>query len=73
MFGPLAAAGQTVDRRKWVAFHALDGSPIWPRGPRPVRIGRRVLLEEGELERFVAGAKESGEPEDQKEKETKNQ
>ena len=40
---------------------------------RAVRIGRRVLLEEGELERFVAGAKASGEPEDQQEKETKNQ
>ena len=29
----------------------------------PVRIGRRVLLEEGELERFVAEAKSVAHPE----------
>ena len=27
---------------------------------RPVRIGRRVLLEEGELERFIAANRKSG-------------
>jgi excisionase family DNA binding protein len=34
--------------RKWVAAGKL----------RPVRLGRRVLLEQAELERFVAAARE---------------
>ena len=40
---------------------------------RPVRIGRRVLLEESEIARFVAEAKANGESGNHKESEVKGQ
>ncbi len=40
---------------------------------RPVRIGRRVLLEESELERFVAEGKAKGETAQNQDKEKEKQ